>query len=289
MSVGADLTGGGGAVEQDAVITRVTTPAQKAAFAAAICGKPHFGAVMGTDLALWADNPGAPVQLYLAYGAALTVGGRRAQLCGDLPDRDAWQQLVDFLRFCGVERLLCAKPCLPHCQPGERLNLYELPMGARLPAPPLPPLVADGTLVLSTTPPMGAVAALLFPGTGQGAQADRDYFYSVACTAINHGIGCCRALLRGGVPVTTVGCYEKAGGQAYMAAGVTAQELRGQGLGGWLIASLANELAAAGNRVAFLCADNRCHFYERLGFTHSGALYNTEFCTDAPKTTQDGE
>ena len=44
------------------MIHAVTTPAHKQAFATAIQGAPYFRAVMGRDLALWADNPGAPVR-----------------------------------------------------------------------------------------------------------------------------------------------------------------------------------------------------------------------------------
>ena len=52
------------------MIQAVTTPAHKQAFATAIQGAPYFRAVMGRDLALWADNPGAPVRLFTLPGAA---------------------------------------------------------------------------------------------------------------------------------------------------------------------------------------------------------------------------
>ena len=55
------------------MIQAVTTPAHKQAFATAIQGAPYFRAVMGRDLALWADNPGAPVRLFTLPGAALTA------------------------------------------------------------------------------------------------------------------------------------------------------------------------------------------------------------------------
>ena len=64
------------------MIQAVTTPAHKQAFATAIQGAPYFRAVMGRDLALWADNPGAPVRLFTLPGAALTLNGSTAQLCG---------------------------------------------------------------------------------------------------------------------------------------------------------------------------------------------------------------
>lgn len=60
--------------------------------------------------------------------------------------------------------------------------------------------------------------------------------------------------------------YAMANGEAYMAMGETLPELRGRGIGGWLIPYLANELAGEGWTVTFLCAAERCRFYERLGF-----------------------
>lgn len=80
------------------MIQAVTTPAHKQAFATAIQGAPYFRAVMGRDLALWADNPGAPVRLFTLPGAALTLNGSTAQLCGTPQD---WEELLSFLQFCG--------------------------------------------------------------------------------------------------------------------------------------------------------------------------------------------
>ena len=54
------------------MIQSVTTPAHKQAFATAIQGAPYFRAVMGRDLALWADNPGAPVRLFPLTGASFS-------------------------------------------------------------------------------------------------------------------------------------------------------------------------------------------------------------------------
>ena len=70
------------------MIQAVTTPAHKQAFATTIQGAPYFRAVMGRDLALWADNPGAPVRLFTLPGAALTLNGSPAQLCGTPQDRE---------------------------------------------------------------------------------------------------------------------------------------------------------------------------------------------------------
>ena len=54
--------------------------------------------------------------------------------------------------------------------------------------------------------------------------------------------------------MSTVGAYAMANGEAYMAMGETLPELRGRGIGGWLIPYLANELAGGGlDRDIFVC------------------------------------
>lgn len=102
-------------------------------------------------------------------------------------------------------------------------------------------------------------------------EAEQEAFYSLACTSLAHGIGCCRALLQGNEPVCTVGCYEQSEAEAYMSAGVTAPAWRGRGLAGWLIVDLANELAAA-RTVRFASAPSLEGFYRRLGFAQQGIL-----------------
>lgn len=89
------------------MIAAVTTPAQKAAFLSAVQGRPCFHALLGRDLALWADNPGAPTRLFVLPGGALAISGRSAQLCGVPEDGE---ELAAFLRFAGVERVTCSDP-----------------------------------------------------------------------------------------------------------------------------------------------------------------------------------
>ena len=67
------------------------------------------------------------------------------------------------------------------------------------------------------------------------------------------------------------GAYAMVDGEAYLATGETVPERRGCGIGGWLIASAANALAAEGWRVTLLCEENRRRFYTRLGFAPAGA------------------
>ena len=112
------------------MIQAVTTPAHKQAFATAIQGAPYFRAVMGRDLALWADNPGAPVRLFTLPGAALTLNGSTAQLCGTPQD---WEELISFLQFAGIAHLIAEETPLLPAAAGEPLFLYSMPPQDRLP------------------------------------------------------------------------------------------------------------------------------------------------------------
>ena len=214
------------------MIQAVTTPAHRQAFAAAIQGAPYFRAVMGRDLALWADNPGAPVRLFTLPGAALTLNGSTAQLCGHPQD---WEELLGFLRFAGITHLIAkAVPQLPAAA-GEPLFLYSMPPLRRLPLAQAPK-----GYTLTRSPAVSRLAAQLFPQEPER----QDCYYSETCTALAHGFARVLALQdAAGRPVSTVGAYAMANGEAYMAMGETVPDLRGQGIGGWLIPYLANELA----------------------------------------------
>ena len=258
------------------MIRAVETQADADEFCRRIAGKPFFAPAMGNHLALFWGNHGSTEGFYLLPGnAALQTRGRSATLCGALPDPGTVEELTAFFRFTGVERVTCEQP-VPHGWPLRRtLHHFGLAAGEQLPLPPTPPPIAGGRITLDRAPAMTAVSEQLFPDE----QAEQARFYSVACTAIAHGIGRCYALRdAGGGIVTSVGCYDRWGGEAYMSAGETIAALRGQGLGGWLIVRLANELAAAGDRVSFLCEESRLHFYRRLGFIQNEEFnqYNTK-------------
>ena len=240
-------------------------------FCRRIAGKPFCAPAMGTHLDLFWGNPGSSEGFYLLPGdAALLTRGRSATLCGSSSDPDTLEELTAFFHFTGVERVTCEQ-VVHGCWPLRRkLHYFSLAAGESLSLPPMPPLIADGTLTLDRAPAMTAVSEQLFPDE----PAERARFYSVACTSIAHGVGRCYALHgEGDGIVTEVGCYDRWGGEAYMSAGETREALRGQGLGGWLIAQMANDLAAAGDKVSFLCEENRIPFYHRLGFVQNGKFY----------------
>ena len=236
------------------MIAALQTPEQKKLFSDCVRGKPYFGALLGRDLALWADNPGAPVKLFWADGAALAVSGRGAQLCG-VPQN--YEETDAFLRFAGAERVTCSVP--PPCWTLHRmLYLYTLEAGCRLPAGIMPT-----GLLWRDDPSVMEIAGHLFEGEPERIEA----FYSETCTAVAHGYAQVAALYDAdGRQVSTVGAYAMCGGEAYMAMGETVENLRGQGIGGWLIVSFANRLSGQGWRVSFLCEEKRRHFYDSLGF-----------------------
>lgn len=250
------------------MIQSVTTAAQRAEFARRIRRQPYFEATMGTHCTLFGQHPASGWCFYLLPGrGALALRGGTATLCGTLPQgeggEEATEELEGFLRFLGVERLLCLRPVLPGWQQEPPLRLWELPRGTQLPLPAPPP----AALTLAEQPAMLPVSRLVFPDS----EAEQEAFYTLACTAIAHGIGCCRALLDGSTPVCTVGCYEQSDAEAYLSAGVTAPEWRGRGLAGWLIVRTANELAGQ-RTVRFASAPELEAFYTRLGFTPAGRI-----------------
>lgn len=250
------------------MIQSVNSPAYRAEFARRIRNKPYFEATMGTHCALFGAHPASGWNFYLLPGtAALALRGGTATLCGHLPageaGEEAAEELQGFLHFLRVDRLLSEQQTLAGWRLAEPLLLWELPRGAALPLPAAPP----SELQYSEQPSMLPVSRLVFPDS----EAEQETFYSLACTAIAHGIGCCRALLDHGTPVCTVGCYEQSDGEAYMAAGVTAPAWRGRGLAGWLIVRLANELAVE-RIVRFASAPALRMFYTRLGFRLAGTI-----------------
>lgn len=250
------------------MIQAVTTPAQRAEYLRRLAGKPYFEAVLGTHLRLFGQHPASGWAFYLLPGTAvLELRGGSAVLCGTLPGgeagEDAREELGGFLRFLHADTLRTETPlALAGWHPAAPLTLWELPKGRTLPMPPAPP--AAYTQVAN--PSMLPVSRLVF------ADNEADEFYSMACTALAHGVGGCRALLLDGRPVCTVGCYEESDTESYMAAGVTAPDQRGRGLARYLIVRLANELAAA-RTVRFACFPELCGFYAALGFIQNGKIY----------------
>lgn len=249
------------------MITSATTPAQQAEFARRIAGKPYFAAVMGTALTLFGQKPGSGWSFYLLPGGALALRGGTATLCGALPNADTAEELQSFLQFVCTDRILTEQP-LPFGTEAPPLTLWRLPKGGVLPLPPAPP----AALTLTEQPAMLPVSRLAFADKAQA-----DGFYSAACTAMAHGIGCCHALLQDGTPVCTVGCFSQSKTESYMSAGVTAPAWRGKGLAGWLIVRMANELAQQRDAV-FACEQALNGWYRSLGFRQNGIIQ--QYITD---------
>ena len=77
------------------MIQAVSNDAQKRCFLDAARREPMLHALLGRDLTLWADNPGAPVKLFVAGQAALSLTDDYAWLAGrpdDLEELDNSQE-----------------------------------------------------------------------------------------------------------------------------------------------------------------------------------------------------
>lgn len=238
------------------MIAAVNTPQRRGRYLAACAGKPFFSCVLPVHLALFGKTSGcffaAPTLAVDANGGGVIAAGHANP-----------EELASFLGFLGRHRLLTDGPCPAGWRLSEPYYLYTLAAGAALPLG-----AAPAGLTLNQKADAGGVADLLFGGR----PARRDSFYAELCIKRNHGMARVWALEQGGAVVCTVGAYAIWGGEAYMACGETAAARRGQGIGGWLIAKMANTLAAEGLRVTFLCRGERTHFYDALGFTRAGIL-----------------
>lgn len=251
------------------MIQAVTTPTHRKEFARRLAGKPYFEATMGTACILFGEHPASGWRFYLLPGTAvLSLRGGTATLCGRLPagpaGEEAEEELQGFLRFLRVDRLICEQEVPAGWQAAESLLLWELPQGVQLPLLPTP----SPALRLETQPSMMPVSRLVFPHSTE----EQEEFYSMACTALTHGMGVCYALMdEAQKPVCTVGSFARSAQEAYMSAGVTAPDWRGRGLAGWLIMRLANTLAVR-HTVRFACVPALRPFYTRLGFRPCGEL-----------------
>ena len=260
------------------MIRRVDT-AGRASFLAAVRGKAYFGDVMPLHLAVFGENH-PHMQFYTASpNAALQVHGRSALLCGTYNR----EETGGFCALCGVERVLAdgAPPagyvrerrlCYmvfsgADAKAGEGSGAGDASVGAgELRKPP------PAGLVLDKAPPPGETADFLMRGKGGEL---RDNFYAELCMKLARGAACVWAVrgARDGRMCATAGAYALTPKTAYLAAVETAGPLRGKGIGSWLVAALAAQLAAEGRRVSLHCEEGRAAFYARLGFAQAHAVW----------------
>ena len=250
------------------MIAQVDTKRRRARFANACRGRWVLGAVLPLDLALFGKSQ--PWRFYAGPTLALEISGSTAWAAGHANP----EELAGFLAFCGCESVILDEAgCLPPTgwHRAETLTVFGLAPGRTLPLPAAEE-ARWAQLAFDREPPALTVARALYPED----TAKQEDFYSELCSKRARGKALVWALQRGSETVCTVGAYALADGQAYMACGQTARPLRGKGIGGRLIAQMANELAAEGYRPVFLCSPERVPFYTRLGFAKLGeyAKYN---------------
>lgn len=261
------------------MIRTVQTEQDARAFSARIQGQLYFQSAMGMRLALFGQKPGSGWRFCLTDGGGLMLRGNSAQLCGACRDADEGEELAFFLRFCGVETLLCREgDNFPPDWPSPQLRTaFRLPRGESLPGiPPRPELdtlrqAAPRGMAFDPAPRVWEAARLLF-----ARREEQESFYSDSCTAIAHGMGQTWALRTPeGALAATVSCCADYGGEAYVAAGMTAPDWQGRGLGAWLIAAMMAYKARTADAL-LLCEPSLCGFYERMGL-HRGPDF--QLCT----------
>ena len=244
------------------MIKQVTTQKDRRRFYNVCRGKLCMGATLPLALELFGKNQ--PGRFFAGPTLALDIGGSTAWMAGHANP----EELAGFLRFCGCRAVILdeAEAAPPAGWTRARTHsIFGLTPGRQLPQPH-----ADETLWaslrLEREPSAYPVAEDLFPDR----PARREDLYSELCSKRSRGKARVWALMQGEEIACTVGAYAIANGQAYMACGQTAEELRGKGIGGRLIVQLANELSTEGLQPVFLCSPERVHFYTRLGFEKLG-------------------
>lgn len=243
------------------MIARISTPAGKKRFRRACRGVPCLETLLPMEQALFGRSQ--PGRFYAGPSLAMDIGGPDVLAAGGANP----EELASFLGFCGCRSLITDGPPPAGWSPAEPVYCFALAAGNRLPLPPAEESLW-ARLRLDTEPPAGALAQFLYPDQTQ----QREDYYSALCTKRNRGLARVWALMDGETIAATVGAYAIWGGKAYLACGCAAESLRGRGVGGRLIASLANTLAAEGLDVSLMCRPERVRFYQRLGMEQIGVL-----------------
>lgn len=238
------------------MIAQITNETYASWYQNACADKTYFGCVMPVQLELFGKASGC---YFAGEKIAIDANGNKAIACGAADP----EELASFLAFLDKHELLTDGTMPTGWQEKEQLHLFALEAGEQLSVPRQP-----DALLRNEMPSPLPVARFLFAD-----QPERqDDFYAELCTKRNHNKALVWTLEQEGKIISTAGAYALHAGQAYLACAETAAHLRGQGIGGWLIVTLSNQLSAQGWRVVLLAKQERVHFYHRLGFAHLGML-----------------
>ena len=206
------------------------------------------------DLALFGNSPASGWQFMTAPGGAIALRpGASAVLCG----RCDAEELGSLLGFLGVEKLTApaGQPCPEGFCEGEVLTCFAA--AEKLPAPACR---VDWQLRQELSP---KVSAGLLSGLDEEARMN---FFAECCARRNHGQGVFWGAQVGEEIVTAVSTCAVSERFACMFAGETLPAWRGRGIGGALIAAMANHWLDEGRTPCFVARPERVRFYTRLGF-----------------------
>ncbi len=262
------------------MITSLKTQADYARFAAAAAQQIATVAQMQARLTLFGELPGSGWQFYVNAqeeacavddipAGAIALRGQYATVMGafDL------EELGSFLSFLGVGTVTSAIKTSPVGYAwNNTLTVFTLAAGQRLPVPAFRGDFAgrEADVALDRNPSVMAVLPLLW---GDAEPEVQDQYYADSCTARNHGMAEFWLVQYAQQAIFTLAASAVVGQNAYLSAGETIEAYRGQGIGGHYIVRMANEYAAKGYTVCFVCEAPRRRFYQRLGFAESGVLY----------------
>ena len=248
--------------------------AGRAQFLNAVRGCPYFGDVLPIHLAVFGESHALMRFFFASPAAAIQVRGQSALLCGSYDP----EEVGAFLRMQGIRRVNLPARSAPPAGYRPIKTLYELALRQMFCAPPAPALPG---LALDRAPPPSEITDFLM--CGETDFSARDNFYSELCAKLNRGAAEVWAVRQNGALAATAGAYALSPDHAYLAAVETAEHLRGHGIGGWLTGMLAKRFVESGRRVTLTCAENRIHFYERLGFARESEVVrytNTAICVE---------
>lgn len=234
------------------MICQVLTPRQGEEFLSRVRGAFALGPAMEVRYRMFGTVPEMGHQFWLSHAAAIALAGNTASAVGEYDP----EEMGAFLDFSGMEQFIAVGPAPAGWTLAETLYGYRA-------AQPLAACCPPGVTV-EQEPSLWTAAEISLHGK---RREEVENFYAQMCAKRNHGMARHWVALLAGKPVCAVAATEISREAAYLSQGSTLPEYRGRRIGGFLIASMANDLLAEGIEPTLLCRQERCHFYDAMGMT----------------------
>lgn len=240
------------------MIRRVLTEAEERCYLNRVADALCLGTAMEVRCRMFREVPQLGHQFWLSENAAIALSGDTASVVGEYDP----EEMAAFLDFAGMQKLLTDGEAPTGWVPADTLYAYAV-------RSPLP-VHCPGGMSIDRQPSLMTFTDLALSGEDAAA---KESFYAQACAKRNHGMGAFWVASLNGTPVSAVAASEICGGFAYMSQGHTLPDFRGGGIGGALIAAMANSLLEQEVTPCWLCREERRHFYEAMGATCEKEYY----------------